>query len=114
MTTADRIIADIEFICYYDPEFRRDWEVADIGIDWILTQCDKLGDISAKEFLTQNVHNIIDNRLNKFWWWNSLPSKRLPALVSTDATFSALIVDMFQGFITSVGVQQVALGVLQW
>ena len=56
MTTADRIIQDIEFLCLFDPEFVRDWEMADIGIDWVLDECDKLGDISAKDFVSKHMY----------------------------------------------------------
>lgn len=62
MTTADRIIQDIEFLCLFDPEFVRDWEIADIGIDWVLNECSKLGDISAKDFVSKHLYSTAEKR----------------------------------------------------
>ena len=63
MITVNRIIDDIEFLCLFDPEFVRDWEYADIGIDFVLNECDKLGDISAKEYLTKYLYSTFNKRI---------------------------------------------------
>ena len=64
MRPADRIIRDIEFLCLFDPEFVRDWEIADIGIDWVLNECSKLGDISAQTFVSQHMYPTTQSRSN--------------------------------------------------
>jgi len=64
MNPADSIIRDIEFLCLFDPEFVRDWEMADIGIDWVLNECSKLGDISAQTFLKLHLYPTPKSRVN--------------------------------------------------
>ncbi len=53
MSPAEQIIADIDYLISIDPEFARDWECADIGIDYVLNACSNLGDISAQYFIQE-------------------------------------------------------------